>query len=549
MATQEATRCQSVSLAQLRESPFNPRKHYDEAGLNDLASSIADRGILQPILVRRIEDEKTPYEIVAGHRRYRAAKITKLPAVPVIVHDFTDREVRQVQLIENAQRVDLSPLEEAEAYAALRELGLSTRDIAQEVRKKPLHVAARLTLNTLPDKVKKELGAGVITAEHAELIGLIPDAQLQEQALKRFIVEHPLEPHYSSKVAKGVVPVAKARRIVETEFMTVLENAPFDIADPALSPLGACAKCPFRSGNDRDLFGNVQGKNVCTNLADYRLKIENHLKRLREQGATVLLTPREVKEVFPFGNPHVADGYVDMDAKCADDPKSRTYDQLLAEEPKRSTVFAFVNGRMRRVYPKAQLAAALDSSGHEFLRRKSERPASNDAEREARQQQKLDRAVRIATLAAFAAAIPKAKLGASEWIDVLASIVIEDKGWQLEDVLPRHGFGGTRDALKGKCEEIARKLVAKMNDAQKRAFVIDALVQTWAGPNADAGKRAVFAKVIAQLGVDAKAIEKKVRADIAAKAAGKPKPKEAKAARPVRKVVMRPAAKVVRARA
>jgi ParB/RepB/Spo0J family partition protein len=548
MAQSDATRCQSVSLAQLRESPFNPRKHYDEAGLNELASSITDRGILQPLLVRRIEDEKTPYEIVAGHRRYRAAKIAKLTSAPVIVHAFTDREVRQVQLIENAQRVDLSPLEEAEAYAALRELGLSTRDIAQEVRKKPSHVAARLTLNTLPEKVKKELAAGVITAEHAELIGLIPDPQLQEQALKRFIVEYPLEAHYSSKIAKGAIPLAKARRIVEAEFMTVLSAAPFDTEDPTLSPFGACSKCPLRSGNDRDLFGNVQGKNVCTNLADYRLKIENHLKRLREQGFSVLLTPREVKEVFPFGNPQVADGYVDMEAKCADDPKGRTYDQLLTDEPKRSTVFAHVNGRLRRVYPKAQLAAALDSSGHEFLRRKSERPATNDAEREARQQQKLDRAVRVATLAAFAAAIPKAKLGAPEWIDLLASIVIEEKGWQLEDVLPRHGFTGKRDDLKGNCEAIARKLVAKMSDAQKRAFVIDALVQTWAGPNADAGKRAVFAKVIAQLGVDAKAIEKQVRADIAAKAAGKPKPKVAKAAR-VRKAVMRPAAKVVRARA
>jgi ParB/RepB/Spo0J family partition protein len=549
MAQSDATFYQSVSLAELRESPFNPRKHYDEVGLNDLAASITDRGILQPLLVRRIEDAKTPYEIVAGHRRSRAAKIAKLAFVPVAVHEFTDREVRQIQLIENAQRVDLSPLEEAEAYAGLRDLGLSTRDIAQEVRKKPAHVAARLTLNTLPEKVKKELGAGVLTAEHAELIGLIPDPQLQEQALKRIIVEHPLEPHFSSKVAKGAVPLAKARRIVETEFMTVLENAPFDTADPTLSPLGACAKCPFRSGNDRDLFGNVQGKNVCTNLADYRLKIENHLKQLREQGFTVLLTPREVKEVFPFGNPQVADSYVDVDAKCVDDPKGRTYDQLLADGPKRSTVHAYVNGRLRRVYPKAQLAAALDSSGHEFLRRKSERPTSTDAERELRQQQKLERAVRVATLTAFAGAIPKAKLGASEWIDLLAGIVIEDKGWQLEDVLPRHGFGGKRDDLKGNCEVIARKLVGKMNDAQKRAFVIDALVQTWGGPNADAGKRAVFGKVIAQLGVDAKAIEKQVRADIAAKAAGKPKPKEAPAARPMPKTVMRPAAKVVRARA
>ncbi|HYK01046.1 MAG TPA: ParB/RepB/Spo0J family partition protein [Thermoanaerobaculia bacterium] len=546
MAQSDATRCQSVLLTQLRESPLNPRKHYDEAGLNELAASIADRGILQPLLVRRIEDEKTPYEIVAGHRRYQAAKIAKLTSVPVIVHEFTDREVRQVQLIENAQRVDLSPLEEAEAYAALRELGLSTREIAQEVKKKPSYVAARLTLTALPEKVKKELAAGVITAEHAELIGLIPNAELQEQALKRIIVEHPLEPHFSSKVAKGAVPIAKARRIVETEFMTVLENAPFDTADPTLSPLGACAKCPFRSGNDRDLFGNVQGKNVCTNLADYRLKIENHLKQLREQGFTVLLTPREVKEVFPFGNPQVADGYVDMEAKCADDPKSRTYDQLLATEPKRSTVFAHVNGRLRRIYPKAQLAAALDSSGHEFLRRKSERPATNDAERQARQQQKLDRAVRVATLAAFAAAMPKAKLGAPEWIDLLASIVIEEKGWQLEDVLPRHGFAGKRDDLKGNCEAIARKLVAKMNDGQKRAFVIDALVHAWAGPNADAGKRAVFAKVIAQLGVDAKMIEKQVRADFAAKAGAKPKPKASNAAP---KGAVRPAAKVVRARA
>jgi len=547
MAQSEATRCQSISLAQLRESPFNPRKHYDEAGLNELAASITDRGILQPLLVRSIEDEKTPYEIVAGHRRFRAARIAKLASVPVIVRAFTDHDVRQIQLIENAQRIDLAPLEEAEAYAALRDLGLSTRDIAQGVRKKPSYVAARLTLNTLPAKVKAELAAGVLTVEHAELIGLIPDPQLQEQALKAFIVEHFIEAN-SPKTAKGVIPLAKARRIVETEFMTVLSAAPFDTEDPTLSPLGACSTCPLRSGNDRDLFGHVQGKNVCTNLADYRLKIDTHLKRLREQGATVLLTPREVKEVFPFGNPQVADGYVDLDAKCPDDPKGRTYDQLLADEPKRSTVFAHVNGRLRRVYPKAQLAAALDASGHEFLRRKSERPATNDAERKARQQQKLDRAVRVATLAAFAAAIPKAKLGVPEWIDLLASIVIEEKDWQLEDVLPRHGFTGTRDALKGKCEDTAKKLVAKMGDAQKRAFVIDALVHAWAGPNADAGKRAVFAKVIAQLGVDAKAVEKQVRADFAAKAVGKPKP-AAKTARAVSKRVMRPAANVVRARA
>ena len=543
MASQEASRCQSVPLAELCESPFNPRKHYDEAGLNELAASITDRGILQPLLVRKVEDAKTPYEIVAGHRRSRAAAIAKLTVVPVIVHAFTDREVRQIQLIENAQRVDLSPLEEAEAYAALRELGLYTRDIAQEVRKKPAYIAARLTLTTLPEKVKKELAAGVLTAEHAELIGLIPDPALQEQALKKFITEHFVEPN-SPKTAKGVIPLAKARKIVELEFMTVLSAAPFDVDDPTLSPLGACATCPFRSGNDPDLFGGVSGKNVCTNLPDYRLKIENHLKRLREEGFTVLLTPREVKEVFPFGNPQVADGYVDLEAKCADDPKHRTYDQLLAEPTKRSTVFAFVNGRMRRVYPQRELAAALDASGHEFLRRKSEKPKASDADRA---RHAADRAVRKAVLAAFATAIPKAKLTMTEWVNLIAGVVIEDRGWQLEEVLPRHGFTGKREELKGNGEPIARKLVAKMNDAQKRAFVLDVLASPMSSPHVDAGKQAAFREVVAAVGVDVKAIEKQVRAEIAAKTAKKAKTTAAKdAPTPPR---AQPAAKVVRVRA
>ena len=108
---------------------------------------------------------------------------------------------------------------------------------------------------------------------------------------------------------------------------------------------------------------------------------------------------------------------------------------------------------------------------------------------------------------------------------------------------------GKRDDLKGNCEGIARKLVAKMADAQKRAFVIDALVHAWAGPNADAGKRAVFAKVVAQLGVAARAVEKQVRADFAAKTTEKPKQKASKATSATPKRAVRPAAKVVRARA
>lgn len=234
----------TIPLAQLRESPFNPRTQYLDADMEELQASIAAHGVVQPILVRPIEGGL--YEIVAGHRRTRAAKAATLTEVPATIRDMSDGEARQVQLIENAQRMDLAPLDEAAAYAALLETGLSLRDLARALSRKPSAIASRLTLVHLPQVAKAALAAGHIPVEHAELIGRIPDEGLQEQALKRFTTEH--SPGDTAKRAKGVVPLAVARRILETEFMTVLAQAPFDPEDPTLSPLGKCSTCPARSG-------------------------------------------------------------------------------------------------------------------------------------------------------------------------------------------------------------------------------------------------------------------------------------------------------------
>jgi len=518
-----ALQCATIPLAQLRESPFNPRKQYLDDDMGELQASIAEHGVVQPILVRPIDGNL--FEIVAGHRRSRAAKAAKLTTIPATVRELTDAEARQIQLIENAQRVDLLPLDEAEAYAALLKTGLTIRDLAKTLSRKPSDIAARLTLIHLPQVVKAALASGVLPVEHAELIGRIPDEGLQAEALKRFTTEHHLGE--TTKRVRGVVPLAVARRIVEQEFMTVLANAPFDPEDPTLSPLGKCSTCPARSGNNRDLFGDIRGKNVCTNLADFHLKITNFLTRLRDEGYTVLLSPAEIREAFPYNTAHPGDRYLDLDRPCHDDPKKRTYDALLSDETKKSTVYTYVGGRLWRLVPRDLLSPALEASGHRFLQKQMER-TPDPAQRELRLQQRIERTVRTAVATDFSEKVARAKVPQGEWIDLIARAVLEDRSWTIDEVLLRHGFTGTREELQRNRHKIAKSLIDKMSDADKRSFVLDAMISGWNSPQTSEGKRAVFKQAMVLFGVDVRGIDKRVRHGFAEKArarAGKDAPR------------------------
>jgi ParB/RepB/Spo0J family partition protein len=507
----------TIPLADLRESPFNPRTHYPDAEMEELRASVAAHGVVQPILVRPVPDGA--YEIVAGHRRTRAARAAQLTAVPATIRVLSDGEARQLQLIENAQRVDLAPLDEAEAYASLIATGLTIRDLATRLSRKPADIASRLTLVHLPQAVKAALATGLLPIQHAELIGRIPDESLQAQALKRFVTEHPLAPD-SAKQIKGVVPLAVARRIVETEFMTVLAHAPFDPEDPTLSPLGTCSACPARSGNNRDLFGDLRGKNVCTNLADFRLKVTNHLVRLRDAGYTVLLSPAEVRDAFPYATAHLSDRYMDLDRPCEDDPKKRTYDALLSDETRKSTVYTFAAGRLWRLYPRDLLAPALHASGHAFLQKRIER-TPDPAQRALRLQQRIERAVRTAVATEFSEKVAHAKVPQAEWMDLLARAMLEDRAWTIDDVLLRHGYSGTREVLQRGRKKIATGLLDAMTDAEKRSFVLDALISGWNSPQTGDGKRAVFRQAMALFGIDVRATEKRVRASFAETSRGR----------------------------
>jgi ParB family chromosome partitioning protein len=177
-----------VSIDQLHPNGRNPRKSFADAELTELADSIRSRGLLQPIIAR-LDRERGGYEIVAGERRWRAAQRIGLHDVPVIVRDLSDQEVAEFALIENVQRTDLNPIEEATGYSELIEkFGYTQEEVAEVIGKSRSHLANTLRLLRLPESVRALLREGQLTAGHARALIGREDAE----ALARRIVEEEL---------------------------------------------------------------------------------------------------------------------------------------------------------------------------------------------------------------------------------------------------------------------------------------------------------------------------------------------------------------------
>lgn len=169
-----ATRKVPVSF--LRANPRNPRRIFRDEELEELAASIKERGIIQPIVVRTVAGTADAFEIIAGERRWRAAQRAGLHEVPVHLVEVSDREALELAIIENVQRADLNPLEEAMGYQELVEqFGYSQNDLAQVIGKSRSHVANTLRLNKLSDVVKDHLRSGRLTAGHARALVAHPD--------------------------------------------------------------------------------------------------------------------------------------------------------------------------------------------------------------------------------------------------------------------------------------------------------------------------------------------------------------------------------------
>lgn len=306
----------ALALSDLKEASYNPRQYFDEKKLKSLVESVKARGILNPLLVRPIGDK---YEIMAGARRYRAAKAAGLKDVPAIVRVLTDTAALEVAVIDNLQRADVHPLEEAEGFAALlKQEGYDVARIAAKTGMSASHVYQRLKLADLVEPLKKAFAGGEIFDGHAILLArLAPDDQLE-------VMKHGLfyEPWQGPKQLQTVKGLANH---IATKVHRNLDAAPWKKDDAELLPkAGPCTTCPFRAGNQPELFSDVDRKDkVCTKPACYDEKLEAFGRRkfedLKEQDVKAVMLSNEYSRTASVrGNALVRSRYHELTVKQKD---------------------------------------------------------------------------------------------------------------------------------------------------------------------------------------------------------------------------------------
>ena len=179
---------ENISIDECRTNPYQPRKSFDADAIEELKISIIEYGIIQPLILRR---SIKGYEIVAGERRWRAAKDAGLDTVPAIVKDFNDNEMMEIALLENLQREDLSIIEEAYAYKNLiSELGITQEDLANKIGKSRSHITNTMRLLSLPDEVIAHISSGALSMGHGKALLGLKEKSMLEKAVQKMVDEH-----------------------------------------------------------------------------------------------------------------------------------------------------------------------------------------------------------------------------------------------------------------------------------------------------------------------------------------------------------------------
>jgi len=276
----------NVPLAELVESSTNPRKTFDEERLEELAESIRSKGILSPLLTRRVNSH---FEIVSGARRYRAAKRAGLQEAPVRIVVLTDAEALETQIVENLLRSDVHPFEEAQGFRALLERGeaaYTIEKIAAKTGKSAAYIAKRLRLLDLIPPVADAFTAGHIGIEHALLIAKLA-ADVQENAFT-----HCFDGFYAANDSdRSLVPASRLQTWIEHNVYLSLKSVPFSKDDETLVPeAGSCANCPKRTGFNTLLFSEVR-EDSCSDAACFNRKLDGHIaQRVTKMANLVMIS-------------------------------------------------------------------------------------------------------------------------------------------------------------------------------------------------------------------------------------------------------------------
>ena len=237
-----------ISISKLRPSPIQPRRIFDKVSIAELAESIKSKGLVQPILVRPSPSNPGEYEIIAGERRWRAAQVAQLHELPAVVRELDDTESLEIAIIENVQRADLSPIEEASGYKKLMNNHGHTQEVLSEVvGKSRSHVANIVRLLSLPNSIQDMISQGSISAGHARAI---MNSAFPEQLAEKIINEN-LSVRQTEALVKSKKPIIKKLKLKDPDTLDLekklSEKLGLDITINHTSKRGGSMKIKYRS--------------------------------------------------------------------------------------------------------------------------------------------------------------------------------------------------------------------------------------------------------------------------------------------------------------
>ncbi len=371
-----------LELRRIHPSPLNPRKHFDEAKLAELAASIRAHGLLQALVVR--PEGAGRWTVVAGERRRRAALLAGLRLVPCRVVELDDRAALEVMVVENDARSDVTPLERAAGYAALlEEHQVKVEDLAQRVGRSESAIRSLVKLHhNLPDLARVAVERGHLPTAVAELIARVPGQEARQELALHVLwgnsYQSPAEEVVRAHLERGTLTplnYRQTRELIRRDYVAELGRAPFSRKALDLVPgVPACDECPKRAGNlkriDAQAAQDYEGvrDDVCTDPDCYRSKCTAHAEQLKAAATAAgqqVLEGKEAEQLWDYSGRRLRDEapYVDLAEQHYGDTakRPRSYKQLLKGRLEESAVVLALDetGQPHRLYPRAAAAEVL----------------------------------------------------------------------------------------------------------------------------------------------------------------------------------------------
>jgi ParB family chromosome partitioning protein len=509
------TEYRDLPLSSLTESKTNPRRFFEDSALKELAASIRSQGVLSPLLVRPLTERS--FEIVAGARRYRAAQLAEAETVPVRIVNLTDAEALEAQLIENLQRRDVHPLEEAQGFRALLNLEepkYSIEQISAKTGKSAVYCAQRVKLTELTAAVTEAFAKDEIGVGHALLLAKLQPAE-QEEALAACFRED--WNGGQGKAKRILLPVRHLHQWIEQNILLILKDAPFSKTDPTInSAAGACVDCPKRTGGNALLFADI-AEDACTDPACYQSKLDGFVAQ------TIAAKPKLVQISSAYGPAPVTNSgsaalprnkYIEIKTQDPDAKKHRDW-------PEYQTCKSMTEAIVTEGTEKGELRKICADPECSVHHPKKQRPAGEErikAEQlKQRREEAIANAVSLRVLSAIVDAVP-VRLTKRDLVFIVERLLVQllenpQQARRIEVLARNRGI--TKAQASDSIGKLMNAYVRKAEEAELGQLLVETVILHATRTQTETGK--ALKDAAQHYKVDTDAIAQKVKAEFAAK--------------------------------